>query len=286
MTTDRAAGVIHDIGYQRYEGRRLGRSYAARSLYQHGVRTAFGLGRSAKAKVFPWIVVGIVGAVAIVVTAIRAQLGQPVLSYVAFPGAVSLLVVLFCAVVAPELVSRDLGTGVLPLYFSRPLARSDYVFAKLAALSTAAWLLLAGPQLLMFVGGAFSVQGFRAVWNEFLDLLPGLLFSAVYAVVFAALALLVAALTSRRAIAAVLIVATFVVTTPVVGVLSLVGGDTARHLAFLASPSTALSGIGAWLFGLETPDIGGYGPLYGVTVLAVTVWCVLLLLARYRRVAR
>ena len=37
---------------------------------------------------------------------------------------------LFCAVVAPELVSRDLRGGVLPLYFSRPLTRIDYALAK------------------------------------------------------------------------------------------------------------------------------------------------------------
>ena len=67
MSTDTtAAGVIHDIGYQRYTGERLGRGYSARSLYTHGVRTAFGLGRSAKAKIFPWMVVGIVGLVAVV----------------------------------------------------------------------------------------------------------------------------------------------------------------------------------------------------------------------------
>ena len=40
------AGVIHDIGYQRYTGPRLGRRYVAGSLYVHGLRTAFGLGRS------------------------------------------------------------------------------------------------------------------------------------------------------------------------------------------------------------------------------------------------
>ena len=67
-------GVIHDIGYQRYRGPRLGRGYAARSLYLHSLRTAFGLGRSAKAKVFPWLIVGIVLAGA-AGTAMCADLG-------------------------------------------------------------------------------------------------------------------------------------------------------------------------------------------------------------------
>jgi ABC-2 type transport system permease protein len=45
-------GAIYDIGYQRYEGPRLGRSYAIWSLYVASVRNAFGIGRGAWTKVF------------------------------------------------------------------------------------------------------------------------------------------------------------------------------------------------------------------------------------------
>jgi ABC-2 type transport system permease protein len=280
------SGVIHDIGYQRYDGPRLGRGYATGSLYVHSVRTAFGLGRSAKAKIFPWLVAGIVLVVATVVTAVRARFGRPVMSYLEFPGSVSFLVILFCAAVAPELVSRDLRTGVLPLYFSRPLSRADYALAKLTGLVSAVWLLLAVPQLLMFAGGAFSVHGPKAVWHEFLDFVPGLAQSAVYAVTCSALSLLVASLAGRRAVAAAVIVAVFVVTTPVVGVLSVAGGQTARQLALLASPTTAVQGVGSWLFDLQGVDIGSYGPLYGLAIAGLVITCVLLLLARYQKVAR
>lgn len=280
-------GVIHDIGYQRYAGVRLGRGYAMRALYVHGLRTVFGLGRSAKAKIFPWLVVGIVGIVAVVVTAVRAQFGEPVVSYTEFPERLTFLIILFCAVAAPELVSRDLRSGVLPLYFSRPLDRSDYALAKLAALATAVWLMLAGPQLLMFVGGAFSVDGMRAVWDEFGDFLPGVAYSALHAVVFSAVALLVASLASRRAVAAAVIVAVFLVTTPVVGVLYAVGGETVRQLASLASPMTLVGGVGDWLFEPEGMNgVGDFGPLYGASAVALVIVCVTLLLARYRKVAR
>ena len=40
------------------------------------------------------------------------------------------------------------------------MTRIDYALAKLAALITAAFLLLAGPLTLMFLGGVFSVDGF------------------------------------------------------------------------------------------------------------------------------
>jgi ABC-2 type transport system permease protein len=283
---ERASSVIHDIGYQRYTGPRLGRGYSTMSLYVHGLRTAFGLGRSGKAKIFPWAVVGIVTIVAVVVTAIRAQLGRPVLSYLDFAGSVSFLVILFCAAVAPELVSRDLRSGVLPLYFSRPLSRDDYALAKLSALASAAWLLLAGPQTIMLLGGVFSVHGPSAVWHEFLDYLPGIADSAVYAAVYSSLSLLVASMASRRAIAAAVIVAVFVVTTPVVGVLSSVGGQTARELALLASPSTLVQGLDSWLFRGSTQVIGDYGPVYALVTAGLVVACVMAVLIRYRRAAR
>ena len=65
-------GVIHDIGYQHYTGRRLGGRYATASLYTHSLRSAFGLGRSGKAKVFPFIVVGLAFFVAVVAVAMRS----------------------------------------------------------------------------------------------------------------------------------------------------------------------------------------------------------------------
>ena len=110
------------------------------------------------------------------------------MTYAQFADAMSWLVIFFVAVVAPELVSRDLRSGVLPLYFSRPLPRVDYALAKLLALVTALWLLLGGPQLVMFLGGAFTTcDGLRGVWNELLDLLPGLLYAGLWAVVFASI---------------------------------------------------------------------------------------------------
>jgi len=280
-----SAGVIHDIGYHRYDGPRLGRGYAVRSLYAHSVRTAFGLGRSAKAKIFPWATVGLIGIVAAVLTAIRAQIGEPVATYVEFPQLVTLLLVLFGAMVAPELVSRDLRGGVLQLYFSRPLRTSDYALAKLAALITAMFLPVAGALLLMFAGGAFTVDRIGDVWDEFLDVAQALAYAGVYAVTFGSVSLLVASLAGRRAIAAASVVATFLVTTPVVGVLHAVGGDTAQELADLASPMTLVGGVGDWLFepGGEH-GVGSYGPLYGAVTVGLVAACALLLLARYRKV--
>ena len=51
-----AGGVIHDLGYQRYDGPRLGRQRIVAALAWHSFRSAFGFGRGAKAKIVPVIV--------------------------------------------------------------------------------------------------------------------------------------------------------------------------------------------------------------------------------------
>ncbi|NLU76964.1 ABC transporter permease [Micromonospora sp. HNM0581] len=286
-------GVIHDIGYQRYTGPRLGRGHVFGALYLHGVRTAFGLGRSAKAKIFPWLVVGIVLMVAASVTAISSQLGEQIITYAQFADAMSWLVIFFVAVAAPELVSRDLRSGVLPLYFSRPLPHADYPLAKLLALVTALFLLLGAPQLLMFLGAAFSAAGMGAVWDELLDLLPGLLYAGLWAVVFASVGLLIASFTGKRAFAAGGIVAVFLMTTPIVGILSVLPSHTANQLSGIASPPTLVQGVGIWTMHdllITDPDgpgvdLGPFGPLYALAAVALVAGCVALLLARYEKVA-
>lgn len=87
--------------------------------------------------------------------------------------------------------------------------------------------------------------------------------------------------------AAAVVVAVFLVTTPIVGVLSAASDDSVRQLALLASPSTLVAGIGQWWFAPAGESaIGAHGLLYGLSGVALFAGCVLLLLARYRKVAR
>ena len=282
------AGVIHDIGYQRYSGPRLGRFALQQALFVHGLRAAFGMGRSAKAKIFPWMVSGIMLLVAVIVAAVRAVSGESILSYTAFADQMSFLIIFFVAIIAPQLVSRDLRAGTLPLYFSRPLRAADYVLAKYAAMVTSIWLLLGVPQFVMFLGAAFTTEdGFRGVWKEIGDLLPGWGYSLLWALTFAGIGLLVASLTGKQAFAAGGIVAIFLMTTPIVGVLLSLPSTTANSLAGLASPMTLIAGVGQWITGGEGMDIplGRFGPVYGIEAVCLIAACVLLLLARYRKVA-
>ncbi len=54
-TTAGPASVIHDLGYRRYDGPRLGRAQIIRALAWHSFRAAFGFGRGAKAKIVPLV---------------------------------------------------------------------------------------------------------------------------------------------------------------------------------------------------------------------------------------
>jgi ABC-2 type transport system permease protein len=250
------------------------------------VRTAFGIGRGFKAKLFPFAVVGIVVAVAVVITAVSSQAGRQVVTYFSYVDVMGTLAVLFLAVVAPELVSRDLRARLLTLYFSRALGRTDYALGKLAALVTAVWLLLGAPQLLMFAGAAFDAKHPHQVWDQFTQLLGGVLYAGIFAVITSAVALLVASFSGRRAFAAGGIMAVFLVTLPVVGVLAAVGGDgPLTDLAGVANPSTLAAGVSTWVFQRDDgPPIGSTGPLYVLVAVVLVAVCTVGLLARYRRV--
>lgn len=282
----RPSGVIHDIGYRRYTGPRLGRRHATAALYVHSVRTAFGLGRSAKAKIFPGMVIALAFAVAIVAVAIRAQTDQVVMTYLQYIDGLAIPIVLFLAVVGPEIVCRDLRARVLPLYFSRPLGRSDYALAKLAAMISAVWLLLAAPLLLMFLGGVFDqTGGASGAWNEFTDFLGGLGYAAITAVVLGAFAVPLASLSSRRAVGAVVIAAAFTVTTPIIGVVAEVGGTTARQVVPLVNPVSIVTGLESWIYHTDALEIGRFGPLYLAAAVAVVGVGTVALILRYRKVA-
>src|SRR6266568_6329047 len=115
MTTDKradvgvvapGAGVIHDIGYQTYDGPRLGRGNIGLALCWHSLRSAFGFGRGAKAKIVPVIAFVIMCAPA-VVNAIVMALGRShvrLVEYDTYVGNLRVLVLLvFMAAQAPEL---------------------------------------------------------------------------------------------------------------------------------------------------------------------------------------
>ncbi|HEU5471018.1 MAG TPA: hypothetical protein VFV67_10225 [Actinophytocola sp.] len=278
-------GVIHDIGYQRYTGARLGRGYAARSLWTYSLRTAYGLGRTAKAKILPLGLFTLACIASVVLVMVNTQSPEPVLSYVGLVATFSYAATVFAAIVGPELVSRDLRNKVLALYLSRPIHRSDYALAKLAALATAVFVLFTGPMLIMFVGMAFNTStGLSGVLDEIGGLLAGLAAAVIHSAVFAALALPLAALTGRRMFGTGLIMAVFLLSAPVSGAVRALDDGALGQLAGLLDPVSLVNGVDRWLFGEGLVQTGPYGAVYGLAALALIAAGTAALLWRYRKV--
>ncbi len=303
--TDGDGSVIHDIGYKPYTGTRLGRGHILRSLYWFSLRSAFGFGRGARARIIPlttFAVMMLPAAVSIYkVASIGGELPVP---YTHYAYNTSLLFIVFVAVSAPELVSRDLRHHTLPLYFSRPLRRADYPLAKLLALATAIVLFEALPLLAMYLGTVASATSGSGVWDQTTDLVPGLLVALAYGAAFAPLTLLIASFTGRRAMVTGAIAILFLATTAVAQVFESVGShsadgpsrqpfkETITYSAIareggLVDPLRLIEGTRIWATNATDgtiPDPQSGGPLYAAELVALAGLTTAGLFLRYRKV--
>ena len=260
MTTPEPApsGAIYDLGYQGYEGPRLGRLYALWSLYLLSVRNAFGIGRGALPKVLafglvvfaftPAVVTLIVGAV---VPAEDFEIFAPRDYY----GLIQFILVIFVAAIASDLVGNDRRSRTLALYFSRPIERDDYALAKIAALSSSLLALTVLPQLVMFAGNAVGAANGLDWMRDNADDIPRFVASGlILCVTFGAVGILVASYAERRAFALISVVAIFFISLTVVSIIiSEIDSDPVRWSLFL-SPLHVVEGSTAYIFD-AIPDV-------------------------------
>ena len=73
--TPAGGSVIHDLGYRPYSGPRVGPGAIARALTLTGFRNAFGLGRSGRSKVLPFILLALNLMPAVIVGGVLAFAG-------------------------------------------------------------------------------------------------------------------------------------------------------------------------------------------------------------------
>ena len=217
-----ARGEIFDLGYRGYDGPREGRVRAYKALWVNGVRTALGIGRSWGAKVMPAILLIAVISPALVAVIVASLAGpEDIISHSDYYGIVSIVLLLFSAIVAPELLCPDRRDRVLGLYLVRPLTTTDYVAARwLAFLSVTLPLVLAG-QIVLFVGLTLAASDpVQYVEDNWLDVPRFLLAGLVVAVYTTTVPLAVSAFTPRRAYAAALVIGVFVISLAVIGFLT------------------------------------------------------------------
>ncbi|OKJ00030.1 ABC transporter permease [Kitasatospora sp. CB01950] len=289
-------GVIHDIGYRPYTGPRLGRRYATRSLYVQGLRAAFGLGRSGKSKVLPFLLFGglVLPTMAIIAIVAFAGLKQMPMDYTEYLSYFGVLAQIFLAAQAPVLMSRDLRHHVVPLYFSRPASRGDYVAAKFASMFSALMILLTLPLLVLFLGAMLNSFPFG---ENLAHLCYGLVAAVLYALLYSALGLAIAAATPRRGFGVAAIMGGLMITSGLAQIVrGLTGGfssvpSESSHWAELISPTRTIEGLVNKVFGTGGDNFdkmlapGTTGVLvYAAVIVLLTAGSYALTLRRYRNV--
>ena len=288
-----ATGAIYDLGYRGYDGQRLGRRAAFATLFWASLRAAFGLGRSGRSKVVPWGLSAIMIVPAAVAGAIQALApgGLSPFNYDNYLWDLQPILALFVAAQAPELVSSDQRNRVLSLYFSHALARSDYALAKVGAMAAALFILALAPLLVIFSASILASTDVPAAVGDQLGNLPQIVGSPlVYAIPLAALGMAIASFTPRRAYATGAIIAVFLVSAAVGGILAEAGRGRLSLVAPLINPFVLLDGTRDWLLGASIPDspvsrADLAEPVFGALTAVLTVIGIAAVLWRYRQIA-
>ncbi|MFI1969874.1 hypothetical protein BLA24_17585 [Streptomyces cinnamoneus] len=287
-----APDVIHNIGYRNYDGPRLGRGYARRSLFSQSLRGAYGLGRSAKSKVLPMILFGVMclPAAIMVAVAVTTKMDRLPMEYTRYAIYLQAVIGLYLASQAPQAVSRDLRFRTVPLYFSRPIERSDYVAAKFAAMTSAVFILTAAPLLVLYAGALLAKMDFADQTKGFAQ---GLVSVALLSLLFAGIGLVVAALTPRRGFGVAAVIAVLTISYGAVSTIQgiALNSDNTQVISWLGlfSPITLIDGVQTAFLSATTAFPGGHGPgtgagaVYLLVLLAVIAGSYGLLTRRYRK---
>lgn len=283
-------GAVFDLGYRRHEGDRLGRRGAVRALVRDGLRRVFGLGRKARRKVMPILLVAIavlpafffvaIGVIAGEFDASATLFGHP--EYFDLTGAIALV---FSALAAAELLVPDRAGGTLAVYASRPLTTLDYLAGRAAALAAVVFGFLYLPHVVLFFGRAWvSPVGFGThVVDNAGILWQTALASLVYMVAFAAPAFLVAAFSNRIAVASGVYLGIMTISGPTSRALVDAGFDPLGLAALQHHPGF----VKDWIMGSSTrtwiPEAAGFDAWASLAaIVVVTAVAAAVVVIRYR----
>jgi ABC-2 type transport system permease protein len=291
-------GAVYDRGYRPYDGPRGRRGAATFALYKASIRRALGLRRSWRQKFAPFVLLGVVTVPAIVnvgigyVTRDRLEDKLEIITYRDYVG-VSSALLLFVALVAPDVMCPDRRQRVLPLMFARPLTGIDYVVAKVGAIASILFAFSFLPQVVLFLGNMLVSDSASHYFTGHLDVLWRVPVTVlVLALYYAVIGVAIGSLTDRRIVAGAGVIGLLLVTSISSGIIV---GDVQPGSGSIAALINVLS------LPLYLRDIVFLGhidptsPLTGVNnggLLAVGVYLAVLLsgvgvlLYRYRWVER
>ena len=292
------SGAVYDRGYRPYTGPRGGRREATWALWRLSVRRALGLRRSWRQKVFPWSLLAIATVPAVVNVGIGYAIKDNPLeipdfafiTYREYVG-VSTALLLFVALTAPDVVCPDRAQRVLPLLFSRPLTGTDYVVAKVGAISAILFGFAFLPQVVLFVGQMLVSDGALDYFTDNAEVLWQVPVAvAILAVYYGAIGVALASLTDRRIVGGVAILGLALVTSAVAGIITAAAGEDGTPLAVINVLSLPLDVRDLVFLGRLGNDsdlsgVSGGGVLAVLAYLLVLGSAIAVLQRRYREVA-
>lgn len=303
MTQEARRGVIHDIGYRPFTGKRQSTAAVAWALYLTSLRHCFGLGRSGKSKVMPWLVTALLLIPALVLAGLLLQLNKmslssqanlfaPLANYFGFPYWTQLLITIFAAAQAPVLFARDLRYRTIVLYFARPLSRAAYVLMRLAALSTALFAVVAVPLTIWYAAAMSADVDHGKHTRNYLAAIVGVVILALLLATFAGM---VSAVTTRSGLAVTAVIVALMLTSGVVtavqGAAYDGGNRTISFIAALFNPFSVAAEFISGAFDQPTPSEtvlhpgGGWTVGFGVAVACWILGSAYVLLRRTRKAA-
>jgi ABC-2 type transport system permease protein len=209
---------IYEQGYRGYDGPRLGVAASIRSLAVHSIRRGLGLRRTFWSKLLPIATVVIAYVPAAVFVGIAAIIPDELTDevdaipdYAGYFSNITAAIILFVAIVGPEVLCSDRKNGMLGMYLASPLTRETYLLAKVLAVLPVLLLVTFGPQLLLLVGRTLVDAGPETIGDFAILLVRTIVAGFVVASVYTAVSLAAASLTDRRAVASAGVILTLLI---------------------------------------------------------------------------
>lgn len=216
-------GEIFDLGYRHYSGPREGRMRARKALWINGVRSTLGLGRGARAKILPVLLFIAAMLPALVFTLIASESGleDNMVGHAGYYQIILIVIFVFAAIMAPELLCPDRREGVINLYLVRPLTPTDYVIGRWLAFFSITLGLAYFGQTVLFIGLTLaSSEPLEYLRDNWLDIPRFLAAGLIIALFVTTLPMAIAAFTTRRAYAAAVAIGIFLICSSVAGALT------------------------------------------------------------------
>lgn len=203
---------------------------ARKAVFVDGFRTTLGLGHGPLAKVLPIMLFGAAMAPAVIMAIIASQTEGLVdlPDHADYYRIVSIVLIIFSAIIAPELLCPDRRNGVISLYLVRPLTTTDYVAGRWLAFFTVTLLLVYSGQIVLLAGLILSAsEPLDYLRDNWLDIPRILAAGLLVAIFITTLPLAVSTFTNRRAYAAAFVIGLFIISTATAGILT--ECDEGRH---------------------------------------------------------